>query len=467
MNETQEDPQALADIARAGAVQVRMNAACSAIEALLREQPQDLPRPRNLCLDELAHAKRLLERPGPARDGSIKNQMLAQARKELELAEVRFNTSPASGPSSTQPPTPGEQDTLTNAHLKVIMSCAEIEHQARAAQAAWNDDERNARLDQLPGIMDDIVTGFDQTQDLPETGPHALPERLITQINQSIDSALSSYQSAAPMRRARMTVALSPVLAVYEEGSPAIKDFADSFRNGEDVVAIAVMSREDETLNQLENNSIVMAYEHENKIMCQTAAEPYPRGFPRYGPLAHAQQVRDLAHDPGMGGLEQELMALAEMMAHAAVNELSSVQHQDVVDLLDAAESAGADPVQIRDALNAATLGNRFLAMLITAETKHDAIVAQDQANAIIEAAKTSGVDAGTVARLAEWLGEKPGDHQAAPGSVTLADTQRIVAMAYASGLPANAALLMAQALGASEGEAERAALEAGYRPSD
>ena len=119
------------------------------------------------------------------------------------------------------------------------------------------------------------------------------------------------------------------------------------------------------------------------------------------------------------------------MIAHAAMNGLSSVQHQDVLDLLDEAEAAGADPVQVSDALNAATLGNRALAIVIAADSQRTEIVTQEQTQVIIQAAKSSGVHAGTIAHLAEWLGAEAEDHQAAKGSVTQADTRRIVKMAH------------------------------------
>ena len=76
---------------------------------------------------------------------------------------------------------------------------------------------------------------------------------------------------------------------------------------------------------------------------CKTAAEAYPEGFPHYAALTHAQQISGLADDPRLKGLEDEITGLAEMITYAAMNGLSSVQHQDVLNILDEAENAGAE----------------------------------------------------------------------------------------------------------------------------
>ena len=470
MSRNSEDPQALADvvladIAQADAVRVRVNRGCTAAEGLFRESPQDLAPTKTLCLTELEHASDILERAASGPVKGPRNTMLDQARKELELAKVRFKTSPASQATDEEQPLP-DRPNVAITHLKVMLDCAEMEYQARNAHSAWSDEERDARLDQLTRLMTRIERGVKQAEPMPggrEDGPAG---RLMSEMNRSVEAALQSYYNTSSLRKAKLPVVLSPVLTMYQEGSPGIRDFADGFRKSNDPMSIAVMSKDDPGRPERQSTVILLAYEHDGQIMCKTAAEAYPEGFPQYGPLLHAQEVGGLADDPRLSGLKEAITELAEMIAHAAMNGLSSVQHQDVLDLLDEAEAAGADPVQIRDALNAATLGNRALAIVIAADSQRTEIVTQEQTQVIIQAAKRSGVHAGTIAHLAEWLGAEAEDHQAAKGSMTPADTRRIVKMAHASGLPVNAALLMAQALGASEGEAEGTALEAGYEPS-
>lgn len=469
MSRNSEDPQGtadvvLVDIAQADAVRVRVNRACTAAEGLFRESPQDLAPTKTLCLIELEHASEILERARPDPAQGVRNTMLDQANKELELAKVRFKTSPASQATDEEQPLPDRPNPAIT-HLKVMLDCAEMEYQARNAHSAWSDEERDARLDQLTRLMIRIERGVEEAGPMPGGREDSPAGRLMSEMNTSVEAALQSHYNTSGLRKAKLPVVLSPVLTMYEEGSPGIRDFTDGFRKSNDPMSIAVMSRDDPGRPEPQNKVILVAYEHDGQIMCKTAAEAYPEGFPQYGPLLHAHEVGGLADDPRLSGLKAEITELAEMIAHAAMTGLSSVQHQDVLDLLDEAEAAGADPVQIRDALNAATLGNRALAIVIAADSQRTEIVTQEQTQVIIQAAKSSGVHAGTVAHLAEWLGAEAEDHQAQKGQVTDADTRRITVLAHAGGLPANAALMIAEALGATTQEANDAALAAGYRP--
>ena len=306
MSRNSEDPQGLADvvladIAQADAVRVRVNRGCTAAEGLFRESPQDLAPTKTLCLTELEHASDILERAAPGPVKGARNTMLDQARKELELAKVRFKTSPASQATDEEQPLP-DRPNVAITHLKVMLDCAEMEYQARNAHSAWSDEERDARLDQLTRLMIRIERGVEQAEPMPggredgrEDGPAG---RLMSEMNTSVEAALQSYQNTSGLRKAKLPVVLSPVLTMYEEGSPGIRDFADGFRKSNDPMSIAVMSKDDPGRPGPQNKVILVAYEHNGQIMCKTAAEAYPEGFPQYGPLLHAQEVGGLADDP-------------------------------------------------------------------------------------------------------------------------------------------------------------------------
>ena len=456
------------NIVRAEAAHALVNRLCTLIERAPANGLDAGPAVLRTCLERLETAELDLDLIGSTSLDPDLKTMLASARQTLALAWTRVRASPRLQHPGSSRDTNLPPDDLLDACIRVIANTAEIEHHDRSAKFTRNVITKTAHCASVQALMLRINQHFQTLEDLnhPSIGPSLDDyQPLLKETEACIHSAVLAYNENTPIRRENMPLHLSPLTSLQAQNNPDLKHFLQTFQDSSEPVSIALLQVPTEEDSGI---VIVLAFEHEGAIHCKSVVEPYPYGFLPEHIIAHSRILFDVAQrtaeNPEIGPYSANIQDLAVMIAHSVHAGLSWVHPQDIGDLLDAAQEAGADPVQIIDLLRTIAQGNQLLAEAIDLDHGRYQITTLEQAEIMAKAAIDAGIDTSVAAYLVQQMGHSPEPMGLARGRVLPQDVLTIIKRAKRMGLPQTTAHDIASLLGdVSHPDSDQLVSEAGY----